>query len=120
MFSVFGPQHGGHLLEVGDVALVLHAEGETEGDDPFCDVDQVHLIVLLHGQNHTLASGRTHRTAFWLFARVAFDLLNFIFTSSLVMGQYWTLGFIKNCQTFQTPYQANEFDIVKTQPVIWT
>lgn len=62
MISVFGSQHGGHLLEVGDVALVLHADGEAEGDDPLCDVDQVHLVVLLHGQNHTLASGVKHRT----------------------------------------------------------
>lgn len=59
MFSVFGSQHGGHLLQVGDVALLLHADGETEGDDPLCDVDQVHLMVLLHGQNHTLAPGTT-------------------------------------------------------------
>lgn len=87
MISVFGSQHGGHLLEVGDVALVLHADGEAEGDDPLCDVDQVHLIVLLHGQNHTLASGVKHRT--WVFAVVVSDL------SNVVTGQDLNLGFIK-------------------------
>lgn len=91
MISVFGSQHGGHLLEVGDVALVLHADGEAEGDDPLCDVDQVHLIVLLHGQNHTLASGVTHRTR--VFVMVVLDL--FSFTFSLVTGHYLNLGFIK-------------------------
>lgn len=63
MFSVFGSQHGGHLLQVGEVALLLHADGETEGDDPLGDVDQVHLMVFFHGQNHTLAPRTTPTTS---------------------------------------------------------
>lgn len=88
---MFGSQHGGHLLEVGDVALVLHADGEAERDYPLCDVDQVYLIVLLHGQNHTLASGVKHRNR--VFVVVVLDV--FSFTFSLVTGHYLNLGFIK-------------------------
>lgn len=52
---MFGPEHGGHLLEVGAVALFLHAAGEGDGDDALRDVHQVHFIVLLHGLDQTEA-----------------------------------------------------------------
>ncbi len=57
VLAMFGPQHRRHLLEVGGVATFLGTGGETDRDDPLCDVDQVHLIVLLHGLNHTLTPG---------------------------------------------------------------
>lgn len=57
LLAMFGPQHRRHLLEVGGVAAFLAASGETERDDSLCDVDQVHLIALLHGLNHTLTPG---------------------------------------------------------------
>lgn len=57
VLAMFGPQHGRHLGEVGGVAALLSAGGETEGDDSLCDVDQVHLIALLHGLDHTLTPG---------------------------------------------------------------
>lgn len=57
VLAMFGPQHRRHLLEVGGVAAFLGGGGETDRDDPLCDVDQVHLIALLHGLNHTLTPG---------------------------------------------------------------
>lgn len=57
VFAMFGPQHCRHLLEVGGVAALLGGGGERDRDDPLCDVDQVHLIALLHGLNHTLTPG---------------------------------------------------------------
>lgn len=45
--GVFGAQHGGHLPQVGGVALLVHAGGEGDGDDPLGDVDQVKLIALV-------------------------------------------------------------------------
>lgn len=54
---MFGLQHRRHLLEVGGVAVLLRAAGERDGDDSLCDVDQVDLIALLHGLDHTLAPG---------------------------------------------------------------
>lgn len=58
--TVFGSQHGGDLPQVGGVALLLHAAGEGDGDDPLGDVDQVQLVVLLQGlqQTRTPAEGR--------------------------------------------------------------
>lgn len=61
VLAVFGPQHRRHLLEVGGVAVLLGTGGETERDDPLCDVDQVHLIALLHGLNHALTPGEVQR-----------------------------------------------------------
>lgn len=63
VLAMFGPQHGRHLREVGGVAALLSAGGETEGDDSLCDVDQVHLIALLHGLNHTLTPGEERQQA---------------------------------------------------------
>lgn len=57
MLAMFGAQHGRHLLQVGGVAALLCVGGEGEGDDPLCDVDQIHLIALLHGLNHNLTPG---------------------------------------------------------------
>ena len=51
--SVLGAQHGGHLLQVGAVALLVHAAGEGDGDDPLCDVEQVQLVALLQGLQQT-------------------------------------------------------------------
>ena len=61
VLAMFGPQHCRHLLEVGGVAAFLGAGGEADRDDPLCDVDQVHLIALLHGLNHTLTPGEAER-----------------------------------------------------------
>lgn len=57
VLPVFGAQHGGHLLQVGGVAALLGAGGEAHGDDPLRDVDQVHLIALLHGLYRSLCPG---------------------------------------------------------------
>lgn len=57
--SVFGAQHGGDLPQVGGVALLLHAAGEGDGDDPLGDVDQVQLVALLQGLQQTRAPVRT-------------------------------------------------------------
>lgn len=62
VLAMFGLQHRRHLLEVGGVAAFLGAGGETDRDDPLCDVDQVHLIAVLHGLNHTLTPGEAERT----------------------------------------------------------
>lgn len=53
--TVLGAQHGGHLPQVGSVALLIHTAGEGDGNDPLCDVDQVQLIALIQGlqQAHT-------------------------------------------------------------------
>lgn len=75
---MFGPQHCRHLLEVGGVAAFLGAGGEADRDDPLCDVDQVHLIALLHGLNHTLTPGKAEtkesslQTAFTFSAIIIF------------------------------------------------
>lgn len=53
--SVLGAQHGGDLPQVGSVALLLHAAGEGDGDDPLGDVDQVQLVALLQGLQQTRA-----------------------------------------------------------------
>lgn len=45
--AVLGAQHGGHLAQVGGVALLVHAAGEGDGDDPLSDVDQVQLVALV-------------------------------------------------------------------------
>lgn len=45
--AVFGAQHGGHLPQVGGVALLVHAAGKGDGDDPLSDVDQVQLVGLV-------------------------------------------------------------------------
>lgn len=45
--AMFGAQHGGHLPQVGGVALLVHTAGEGDRDDPLCDVDQVQLIALV-------------------------------------------------------------------------
>lgn len=56
--SVLGAQHGGDLPQVGGVALLLHAAGEGDGDDPLGDVDQVQLVALLQGLQQTRAPVR--------------------------------------------------------------
>lgn len=58
VLAVLGAQHGRHLRQVGVVAALLGAGGETKRDDSLGDVDQVHLIALLHGLDHTLAPVR--------------------------------------------------------------
>lgn len=63
MLAVLGAQHGRHLCQVGVVAALLGAGGETERDDSLGDVDQVHLIALLHGLDHTLAPARGQKEA---------------------------------------------------------
>lgn len=50
---VFWSQHGGHLPQVGSVALLLHIAGEGDRDDPLCDVDEVQLVALLQGLQQT-------------------------------------------------------------------
>lgn len=45
--AVLGAQHGGHLPQVGGVALLVHAAGEGDGDDPLGDVEQVQLVALV-------------------------------------------------------------------------
>jgi len=57
VLPVFGPQHRRHLLEVGGVAAFIGGGGEADGDDPLRDVDQVHLVALLHGLSHALTPG---------------------------------------------------------------
>lgn len=57
VIAMFGTQHRRHLLEVGGVAVLLSGGRERDRDDPLCDVDQIHLIALLHGLNHTLTPG---------------------------------------------------------------
>lgn len=58
--AVFGAQHGGHLPQVGGVALLVHAAGEGDGDDPLGDVDQVQLVALVQRlqQAHAPVRGR--------------------------------------------------------------
>lgn len=56
--AVFGAQHGGDLPQVGGVALLLHAAGEGDGDDPLGDVDQVQLVGLLQRLQQTHAPAR--------------------------------------------------------------
>lgn len=51
--AMFGAQHGGDLLQVGSVALLLHITGEGDWDDSLCDVDQIQLVVLLQGLQQT-------------------------------------------------------------------
>lgn len=51
--AMFGAQHGGDLLQVGSVALLLHVTGEGDRDDSLCDVDQIQLVVLLQGLQQT-------------------------------------------------------------------
>lgn len=51
--AVFGAQHGGDLLQVGSVALLLHVTREGDGDDSLCDVEQIQLVVLLQGLQQT-------------------------------------------------------------------
>lgn len=53
--AMLGAKHGGDLLQVGSVALLLHTAGEGDGDDSLCDVDQVQLIALLQGLQQTEA-----------------------------------------------------------------
>lgn len=61
--SVFGAQHGGHLPQVGGVALLLHAAGERHGDDPLCDVDQVQFVGFVQRLEETRApAGKQHRS----------------------------------------------------------
>lgn len=55
VLAVLGAQHGSHFLQVAAVAALLATGGEAERDDPLGDVDQVHLVALLHGLHHTLA-----------------------------------------------------------------
>lgn len=56
--TVFGAQHGGDLLQVGGIALLLRVAGEGDRDDSLCDVDQVQLIALLQGLQQTHAPVR--------------------------------------------------------------
>lgn len=49
VLAMFGAQHGGDLPQVGCIALLFHAAGEGDGNDPLCDVDQVQLVVLIQG-----------------------------------------------------------------------
>lgn len=53
--AVFGAQHGGDLPQIGGVALLLHAAGEGDGDDPLCDVEQIQLVAFLQGLKKTRA-----------------------------------------------------------------
>lgn len=48
---VFGFEHGGHLLQIPAVTLLLQVKREEDRDDPLCDVGQIEVIVPLH---HTL------------------------------------------------------------------
>lgn len=50
---MFGAQHGGDLLQVGGVTVLVDAAGEGDGDDPLRDVEQVQVVVLLHGLQQT-------------------------------------------------------------------
>lgn len=63
---MLGAKHGGDLLQVGSVALLLHTAGEGDGDDSLCDVDQVQLIALLQGLQQTEAPIRKKRKTFTL------------------------------------------------------
>lgn len=49
---VFGLEHGGHLLQVETVPLLLQLWGEENGDDPLGDVGQVEVVVSLHHSVH--------------------------------------------------------------------
>lgn len=52
---VFGLEHGGHLLQVDPVSLLLQLWGEEDRDDPLCDVSQVEVVLALHHSlHHTL------------------------------------------------------------------
>lgn len=64
--AVFGAQHGGHLPQVGGVALLVHTAGEGDGDDPLGDVDQVQLVGLVQRlqQAHAPVGRREERAAF--------------------------------------------------------
>lgn len=55
VLAVLGVQHGSYLLQVAAVATLFSTGGEAQRDDPLCDVDQIHLVSLLHGLHHTLA-----------------------------------------------------------------
>lgn len=49
---VFGFEHGGHLLQVEAISLLLQLGGEENGDDPLSDVGQVEVVVPLHHPVH--------------------------------------------------------------------
>lgn len=49
---VLGLEHGGHLLKVETVSLLLQLWGEENGDYPLGDVGQVKVIVALHHSVH--------------------------------------------------------------------
>lgn len=49
---VFGLEHGGHLLQVQTVPLLLQLRGEEDRNDPLCDVGQVEVVVALHHPLH--------------------------------------------------------------------
>lgn len=73
--AVFGAQHGGHLPQVGGVALLVHTAREGDGDDPLGDVDQVQLVGLVQHlqQAHAPVGRREERerlSAFMLFEDV--------------------------------------------------
>lgn len=55
VLSMLRSQHGSHLFQVGAVALLLGTAGEGYRDDALGDVDQVHLIVLLHSLDQAQA-----------------------------------------------------------------
>lgn len=51
---VFGFEHGGHLLQISAVTLLLQVRQEEDRDDPLCDVGEIEVIVLLHHMFHHL------------------------------------------------------------------
>lgn len=51
---VFGFEHGGHLLQISAVTLLLQVRQEEDRDDPLGDVGEVEVIVPLHHMFHHL------------------------------------------------------------------
>lgn len=54
LILVLGFEHGGHLLQIPAVMLLLQVRQEEDGDDPLCDVGEVEVIVPFHHMLHHL------------------------------------------------------------------
>ena len=49
---VLGAQHGGDLLQVDPVPLLVQQRREEDGDDSLGDVGQIEVVVALHHALH--------------------------------------------------------------------
>lgn len=118
--AMFGTQHGGNLLQVGSIALLLHTAREGDGDDPLCDVDQVQFIALPKGLQQTHTPVRQTDVWFkhmrlclntWTRAGMCSCFLPSVAVCDLgyMLSSYFSLVFYSKCEICEYPIVQRKY-----------